>query len=532
MTIRENFHQASWQEPLITDKGRPGQRGFIVPDFEGPSAPALDTNHQRSTNPNLPEMTQPEVLRHFMRLSQMTMAHNIAVDATIGTTTPKYPPVVNEYITRQPKLAELHPSQPAETVQGTLRLMWEFGEELKQLSGMDAVAMQPGGGAHAILANTLIIRAYHASRGETQRDEMISTLATHPTNPAAASAAGFKIIELPPGPNGYVEPEVLRAAVSERTAGLFLNNPEDTGVFNPYVKELADIVHQAGGLCSYDQANANATLGIARARESGFDLCHFNIHKTFGAPMNIFGPAAGVICVTDELARFLPTPLVERADDGHFRLEHERPDSIGPIRAWQGNIGTLLKGYAWLRSVGAEWIREVSRTAVLNNNYVQQSMQELRGFSLSFPDNKARRLDVVRYSLEGLREDTGFGAEDLNNRIVDYGLASHWTSHHPYTSPEPLTLEPTEAFSVDELDEMTDTYSRMIDEAYEDPSVIATAPHRASKAQVKPADHEGFPLSTARQLREQQIESDGSSGRDPINHDVEPDPNPPRPSDR
>lgn len=507
MTIRENFHQASWQEPLVTDKGRPGQRGFLVPEFGEHRAPVLDTTHLRTKDPELPELTQPEVLRHFMRLSQMTMAHNVAVDATIGTTTPKYPPVVNEFIVRQPKLAELHPSQPPETVQGTLRLMWEFGEELKQLSGMDAVGLQPGGGAHAILANTLIIRAYHASRGDTQRDEMISTLATHPTNPAAASAAGFKIIELPPGPKGYVEPEVLRAAVSERTAGLFLNNPEDTGVFNPYVKELADIVHEAGGLCSYDQANANATLGFARARESGFDLCHFNIHKTFGAPMNIFGPAAGVICVTEELERFLPTPLVVRTNEGEYRLEDDRPDSIGPIRAWQGNIGTLLKGYAWLRSVGAEWIREVSRTAVLNNNYVQQTMQNLRGFSLSFPDNEERRLDVVRYSLQGLREDTGFGAEDLNNRIVDYGLASHWTSHHPYTSPEPLTLEPTEAFSVDELDELTDTYSRMIEEAYETPEVIASAPHRGSKAPIRMSDEGGFPPSTARLLRKQQSDS-------------------------
>ena len=220
--------------------------------------------------PALPELGQPQVLRHFMRLSQMTLGHNVAIDATAGTTTPKYPPVVNEQIARWPKLAELHPDQPVETTQGVLRSLWELGECLKALSGMDDVALQPQGGAHAIFANVLIMRAFHEGRGDRGRDEMISTLATHPTNPAAASAAGFNIIEVPVGPKGYVELDTLKAAVSERTAGLFINNPEDTGVFNPRHRlSSSEIVHDAGGLCAYDQANANATLGIARAREAG-----------------------------------------------------------------------------------------------------------------------------------------------------------------------------------------------------------------------------------------------------------------------
>ncbi|MDF3311634.1 aminomethyl-transferring glycine dehydrogenase subunit GcvPB [Rhodococcus sp. T2V] len=503
MTIREHFQQAAWQEPLITELGSPGLRGVAVPRFDGPSAPALPEGLRRPQAPALPEMSQPHVLRHFMRLSQMTLAHNIAIDAPIGTTTPKYPPVVNELITRQPKLAELHPSQPIETVQGILQLLFEFGECLKALSGMDAVAMQPGGGAHAIFANVQMIRAYHASRGDHHRDEMISTLATHPTNPAAASAAGFKIIEIPPSPSGSVDIDAVKAAVSERTAGLFLNNPEDTGVFNVNVDKIAEIVHQAGGLCSYDQANANATLGLARARESGFDLAHFNIHKTFGAPMNLFGPAAGVVCVTSELEPFLPTPLVVKTDDA-YTLDFDRPQSIGPIRAWQGNIGTLVKGYAWLRSMGEEWIREVSRIAALNNNYVQTTMENLRGVSVSFPENTEKRIDVVRYSLEKLQQDTGFGAEDLNDRMIDYGISAAFTAHHPYTSPEPFTLEPTESFDRDELDELTEVYSRVVDEAYDQAETIATAPHRGAKAKMHfqiPAPGE-VPLATARLLRE------------------------------
>jgi len=503
MSIRENFHQASWQEPLITDQGSPGERGFAVPTFDGPAAEALPENLSRRTAPVLPELGEPQVLRHFMRLSQMTLGHNVAIDATVGTTTPKYPPVINEQITRSPKLTALHPDQPAETIQGLLQLLWELGECLKALSGMDEVALQPQGGAHAIFANVLIMRAFHASRDDHQRDEMISTLATHPTNPAAASAAGFRIIEVPVGPQGYVELDALKAAVSERTAGLFINNPEDTGVFNPHIDQLAEVVHDAGGLCAYDQANANATLGIARARESGFDLCHFNLHKTFGAPMNLYGPAAGAIAVTSELARFLPTPLVVRTETG-YALDRDRPDSIGPIRAYAGNIGSLIKAYAWIRALGPEWIPEVAATAVMNNNYVQQRMEALRGFAVSFPDNTERRLDVVRYSLEELKEATGFGSEELNNRVPDFGIPAHWTSHHPFTSVEPLTLEPTESFSRAELDELTDVYERIVEEAYESPATIAQAPHRSSVAQMRfeAVDESEIPVASARLLRE------------------------------
>jgi glycine dehydrogenase subunit 2 len=504
MSVREHFHQAAWQQPLITEQGSPGHRGQAVPTFDGPEAQPLPDALRRSTPPELPELGQPQVLRHYMRLSQMTLAHNVAIDATIGTTTPKYPPVVNEQLARWREISELHPDQPAGTVQGLLRLLWELGQCLKALSGMDAVALQPQGGAHAILSNVLIIRAYHEARGDDGRDEMISTLATHPTNPAAASAAGFKIIELPPGPKGYAELDALKAAVSDRTAGLFINNPEDTGVFNPDVDRLAEIVHEAGGLCAYDQANANATLGLARARESGFDLCHFNLHKTFGAPMHLYGPAAGAVCVTSELDRFLPTPVVVKRDDA-FLLDRDRPDSIGPIRAYAGNIAALIKAYAWIRSLGPEWISEVSHIAVLNNNYVQHRLEALRGFSLSFPDNAERRMDVVRYSLEEFKDATGFGAEDLNDRLVDYGIEPHWTSHHPYTSPEPLTIEPTESFSKDELDELADVYERVVEEAHDDPETVAAAPHRGALGKMKFEEPEPgeIPLATARLLRQQ-----------------------------
>jgi glycine cleavage system P protein (glycine dehydrogenase) subunit 2 len=280
-------------------------------------------------------------------------------------------------------------------------------------------------------------------------------------------------------------------------------------------------VHDAGGLAAYDQANANATLGLARARDSGFDLCHFNLHKTFGAPMNLYGPAAGAIGVTSELAPFLPTPLVVKTDDG-FVLDHDRPASIGPIRAYTGNIATLIKAYAWIRALGAEWIPEVSRTALLNNNYVQQRMQELRGVSVSFPENTERRLDVVRYSLEALKQETGFGSDELNRRVPDFGLPAHWTSHHPFTSPEPLTLEPTESFSRAELDEVVDVYERIVDEAYSSPEVIAGAPHRAAVAQMRfdVVEKAPVPPATARLLREHHHPA-GEPGGKPLPGDVD-----------
>lgn len=505
MSVRENYHQASWDERLITDLGSPGQRAIAVSPFDGPSAESLPDSLRRATTPNLPELGQLQVLRHFMRLSQMTMGRNIAIDATVGTTTPKYAPVVNELMTRDPKLAELHPAQPQESVQGVLELMWELGEMLKAISGMDAVSLQPGGGAHGIYTNVMIIRAYHAHRGDTQRNEFISSLASHPTSPASAAALGFKIIELPAGPKGYVEPETVRAAVSERTAGLLLNNPEDTGVFNPNITVLSRIVHEAGGLCAYDQANANATLGITRARESGFDLCQFNMHKTFGAPMNLFGPAASVVCVTEGLADFLPSPVVAKSDDG-FLLDHDRPLSVGPVRAWHGNVSSLVKAYAWLSSLGEEWIREVPRTAVLNNNYIQSKLEKLRGFALAFPENEERRLEIVRYAVDQLREETGIGPDELNQRIVDYGLPSHFGSHHPHTSPDPVTIEPTESLDRAELDELVDVYVRVVDEAYENPTVVSSAPHRAALEQWRfdLMDPGQFPAANARMLHEQQ----------------------------
>lgn len=484
--MNDRYHAAAWGEPLLPELGSPGERGLLMPGFDGGAEPEpLPPGLRRGEPPALPEIAQPQVLRHFTRLSQMTLGHNVAVDMTAATTTPKYPPAVNELIARSPKLTELHPDQPDGTIQGALRLLWELGECLNELSGMNACSLQGFGGAHAIFGGVLVIRAYHASRGEFQRDEIISEFASHPTNPATAAAAGFKVIEVAPGPRGYAELDAVKAAVSERTAGLLLNNPEDTGIFNPEIDRLAEVVHDAGGLCGFDQANANATLGICRARDCGFDLAHFNLHKTFGAPISLYGPAVGALCVTGELARFLPVPVIVR-DGDTYRRDVDRPDSVGRVAGYLGNVPSLVKAYAWIRAIGPERMADVARHAVLNNNYVHQRLAAIPGITTAMPGNEDRRLDVTRFSLEQLKEETGVGAEDVRDRITDYGLPAHWLSHHPVTSPEPFTLEPTESFSRRELDEVVSVYERVVEEARTDPELVRTAPHRGPVARMRP----------------------------------------------
>jgi glycine dehydrogenase subunit 2 len=349
---------------------------------------------------------------------------------------------------------------------------------------MDEFSLHGLGGAHGIFGGVLVMRAYHASRSDPGRDEVISTFASHPTNPSTAAALGYRVVEIVPGPGGYAEVEAVKAAVSDRTAGLLLNNPEDTGVFNPEIDRLAEIVHDAGGLCGFDQANANATLGLSRARDCGFDFCQFNLHKTFGAPISLYGPAVGALGVTEELARFLPVPVIVRQGE-HYRRDFDRPDSVGRIAGYLGNVPSLVKAYAWIRALGPDRIADIARYAVLNNNYVHGRLREVDGITTAVPGNPDRRLDVVRYSLERLADETGIGTEDVRDRIVDYGLPGHWMSHHPVTTREPFTLEPTESFSRSELDEVAAVYERVAEEARADPELVRTAPHRGPVARMR-----------------------------------------------
>jgi glycine dehydrogenase subunit 2 len=479
------FHQARWDEPIIFELSREGQRGILVPPVEkeikeqaGDVLATLPENMRRKQPPRLPELSQPQVLRHYLRLSQENLGTDFNIDVGQGTCTMKYSPKVNEQLVRNPKMLDLHPLQDEETVQGILEIMYRFEQMLKEISGLDRFSLQPGAGSAAIYTNASLIRAYHEARGEIgQRDEIITTIFSHPSNAACAKTAGFKVITLYPDEDGYPDLGALKAAVSERTAGLLITNPEDTGIFNPHIKEFVEIVHQAGGLCSYDQANANGILGITRAREAGFDLCHFNLHKTFSSPHGCGGPAVGATGVTQELARFLPVPVIE-FDGTRYHLDYDRPDSIGKIGPFYGVAPVILRAYAWVMSLGAAGLREVAEVAVLNNNYLLTKMLQIRGVSAPYARGK-RRIEQVRYSWEQLTKETGVHSEEIGLRAADFGV-HYWTSHHPFIVPEPCTLEPTESYSKEELDEYIRILAHVSDEAYTDPELVKTAPHNST----------------------------------------------------
>jgi glycine dehydrogenase subunit 2 len=479
------FHQASWDEPVIFELSQPGQRGVLLPPVEsgieqeiGNPAQMLPDQLHRTVPPALPEMSQVHVLRHYARISQENLGVDLNIDIGQGTCTMKYSPKINDQLAHTHKLTELHPLQDFSTVQGILEVMYRLEEMLKEISGMDRFSLQPGAGGAAIYANICMMRAYHASRGEgKQRDEVITTIFSHPSNAAAAKVAGYKVITLYPDQEGYPDLEALKAAVSERTAGLLITNPEDTGIFNPKIAEFTRIIHDAGGLCSYDQANANGILGITRARESGFDLCHFNLHKTFSTPHGCGGPGAGASGVTEKLIQFLPVPTTEF--DGHkYYLNYNIPKSIGKIRPFYGVTANILRAYAWIMSLGADGLREVAETAVLNNNYLLKKVLEIRGVSAPFAKGK-RRVEQVRYSWEQLTRETGVHSEEIEIRVTDFGM-HYWTSHHPFVVPEPMTLEPTESYSKGDMDEYVAVLKQISDEAYTNPEIIKTAPHNST----------------------------------------------------
>lgn len=488
------YHQARWAEPLIFELSRVGQRGILPPtdpaihDAVGHPAASLPEGVRRTTPPRLPELSQLEVLRHFIRLSEETLGVDNSIALGLGTCTMKYSPKVNDTFVRWAQVAEVHPLQDEGTFQGLLEITWRLEQFLKAISGMDRISLQPSAGGAAIYANSAIIRAYHASRGESlQRDEIITTLWTHPTNAAVQPLNGFRVITLRPEADGLPTPDALRAAVSDRTAGLFIANPEDSGLFNPRIAEFTSIVHAAGGLCAYDQANANGILGITTARDADFDLCHFNLHKTFSTPHAGGGPGAAAMCVTDELAPFLPTPTVER-DGNRYFLDYDRPESIGKIRPFYGTTPNIVRAYAWIVAMGAEGLREAAEVAVLNNNYLAAKLLDIPGCSAPF-DPGRYPIEQVRLGWGELERETGVTSADIGRRAADFGV-HYWLSHEPWIVAEPFTPEPTESTPRADLDEFAAIMAHIAVEARTNPALVRTAPHSSSVHRIEPWFHD------------------------------------------
>lgn len=481
-----DFHEARWDEPIIMELGNPGERGVMVPKADkrvveatGSVEELLPKGLKRKEPPKLPEMSQMQVLRHYMRLSQETIGTDINIDIGLGTCTMKYSPKIHEQFIRSDKLKELHPYQDESTVQGILEIIYQLEQYLKAISGMSKVSLQPSGGTQAIFANVETIRAYHEARGEGEkRNEIITTILSHPGNPGAAATLGYKVITLYPDENGIPDIEALKAAVSEHTAALMITNPEDTGIYNEKIRQFVDIVHEAGGLCVYDQANLNGLFGITRARDAGFDMCHYNLHKSFSSPHGCQGPGAGAQCVSEELAKYVAAPTVE-FDGEKYYLDDNRPDSIGKLRKYYGVPAVLVRAYAYIRSLGPDGIKQIAELSILNNNYMLKKLLEIDGLSMPMAEGKYR-LEQARLSWKELTDETGVTTDDICRRIVDYGFQDYFASHHPRIIPEPFTPEPVETYSKDDIDEFVAAFKAIAEEARNDPELVKTAPHKAA----------------------------------------------------
>ncbi|MFX1368442.1 MAG: aminomethyl-transferring glycine dehydrogenase subunit GcvPB [Promethearchaeota archaeon] len=480
------YRQAKWDEPLLFEQSVPGKIGHKFPQINqeikkevGKLDSIIPSEMLRSELPDLPELSELQVIRHFTRLSQM----NFSVSSgtyPLGSCTMKYNPTINDWAAGLGGLSWLHPLQDVSTCQGALELLWELEQWLAEITGMDAVTLQPAAGAQGEYTGVMIIREYHrcVTNECDQRDEMLIPDAAHGTNPASAAMAGYKVVVVPSSKDGLVDLEALKAATGPRTAGLMLTNPNTIGVFEKDIEQIAKIVHDAGGLLYYDGANLNAIMGITRPGDMGFDVVHMNLHKSFSTPHGGGGPGAGAVGVKAELKEFLPVPRIVQTKDGTFDWSYDYPKSIGKVHGFYGNFGVLARAYTYIYSLGRKGLRRVAENAVLNANYIAHHVSRIRGFSLPYSKDAPRMHECV-ISAEEMHELTSVSAMNIAKRLLDFGVHSP-TVYFPLIVPEALMIEPTETESKDDLDIFISVMERISKEAYESPEVVQSAPHSTS----------------------------------------------------
>ncbi len=458
--------------PVIFEEGSPQRRGYRFPKCDVPEIPleeAIPTEHIRKEPAPLPEVSELQAVRHFVRLSRL----NYAVDVgfyPLGSCTMKYNPKVNEEAASMPGFSRLHPYQPFETVQGALELMYHLERFLCEIAGLHRATLQPAAGAHGELVGLMLMRAYHDQKGEgSTRRKVLIPDAAHGTNPASAAMCGYQVVEIPTDRRGGMDLEALRKAVGPDTAGLMLTNPNTLGLFDEQIHQLAELVHDAGGLLYYDGANANAILGISRPGDMGFDIVHFNLHKTFSTPHGGGGPGAGPVAVSKELAQFLPVPVVDKTESG-YTLNYNLPNTIGRVRSFYGNFGMLVRAYAYIRTHGPDGLRRVSEHAVLHANYLMRKLQPY--FDLPF-DRHCKH----EFVLSGRRQKrNGVRTLDMAKRLLDYGIHSP-TVYFPLIVDEAIMIEPTETEPIEALDEFVEAMIAIAQEAQEEPERVKGAPH-------------------------------------------------------
>ena len=453
---------------LIYEKSRAGRRAGTLPENALP-VPELPVELARSHPPRLPEIAEPELVRHFTELS----TRNFGVDTgfyPLGSCTMKYNPRINERLALLPGFRDLHPLQEEEGAQGALDLMWRLQEMLAEVCGLDAVSLQPAAGSQGEVTGLMLMRAYFADRGESEtRRRVIIPDTAHGTNPASVAMAGYELVGVQTDARGNIDVADLRAKVDGTTAGLMLTNPSTLGLFDERIEEIEHIFHEAGALMYYDGANLNAVCGIARPGDMGFDIVHINLHKTFSQPHGGGGPGGGPIAVRAMLEPFLPVPAVVR-DGEAFALDFERPKSIGKVRAFTGPFGVFVRSYAFMRAYGPG-LKEMSEVAVLNANYL---LARLKG-AYELPYDRLCMHEFV-LSARSLKREHGVTALDVAKRLMDYGFHPP-TVYFPLVVPEALMIEPTETETKETLDAFVEAMLEIARDAIESPELLHEAPH-------------------------------------------------------
>jgi len=465
-------------EPLIFEKSTPGSKAYSLPDLD---VPAEDINELVPKDLlreelNFPELSELDVVRHFIRLSQ----NNFSVDThfyPLGSCTMKYNPKVNEEVAKLPGFTNVHPLQDGSEIQGILELLYNFEQYMCAIFGYDAFTLQPAAGAHGELTSLMMIKAYHQENSKLKsqnskiRNKIIIPDSSHGTNPASVTMVGYQPVVIKSNGRGNIDVDALRKAAGDDTAGLMLTNPNTLGLFDEHVLEVADIVHKAGGLLYYDGANANANLGICRPADLGFDVAHFNLHKTFSTPHGGGGPGSGPVGVNKKLEPFLPVPRVVKTADGYRLAADSFKKTIGRAHSFHGNINVIVKAYAYIRSLGADGLKEVSEKAVENANYMMNKLKQ----HYWLPYDRICQHEFV-LSAKWQKEKYGVKALDIAKRLIDYGFHPP-TMYFPLIVEDAIMIEPTESESKATLDAFCDAMIKIAKECETDPEIVKTAPH-------------------------------------------------------
>lgn len=485
-----------YYDKVIFELSRPGRKGYELPknNYETDGLNEIPAALLRETSLDLPEVSEPDVVRHYNNLSNK----NFGVDTgfyPLGSCTMKYNPKINEEVAVMSEFTELHPLQNPETAQGALEVYYNLQRALSALAGLEEFTLNPYAGAQGELTGLMVMRAYHRSRNDEKRTKIIVPNSAHGTNPASAMVAGYEVVEVKSKPNGSIDVEDLKPLLDETIAGIMMTNPNTLGMFETEILEIAKLVHEAGGLLYYDGANLNPMLGKVRPGDMGFDIMHINLHKTFSTPHGGGGPGAGPVGVAKHLTKFLPNPRVNKAEDGHFYVDFNNADALGSVSQFFGNFGVLLKAYAYILTLGKENIKNVGPMATLNANYIKESLK----------DDYLLPIDGVckhEFVFDGLKDkSTGVTTLNVAKRLLDYGFHAP-TIYFPLLFHESMMIEPTETESLETLDEFIAVLHQVAKEARETPEKVLEAPLSTPVRKLDETTAAKHPILTFKALQE------------------------------